>query len=223
MIYDTFKKRRFVRVYDNTVSIPETLINSLLQKTWEVTPSKNNFMPYTIHVIGPGPDNQKYKNATYINCLGNEATGDGIDFDKIIEERYSHDLPNYSNILSCSYLIIFTMRLETQPSPFIQWAVSRGHKYEALDQSKLGILIPTAAFEMGLFADTFSGMCLENDLDVSIIGCFSKEIKKWKEHLPFITQEPVMTMTVGKAHEYLVQPRPHDLRPNYERIVNFVK
>ena len=222
MIYDTLKKRRFVRKYDNTVDIPETLINSLLQKTWEVTPSKNNFMAYTVHVIGQGPDNQKYKDATYLNCLGNEAHGDGININDIIPQRYSTYLPNYSNILSCSYLLIFTMRLETEPSPMIQWSVDRGHKFEALDESKLKNLVSLSSFEVGLFADAFGGMCLENDLDVSVIGCFSKDLTTWKD-LPFITRKPIMTMTVGKAHTYLPQPRPNDLRPNYEKIVNFVK
>ena len=48
MIYETLQTRRFVRRYDNTVDIPESLIDSLLRKTWEVTPSKNNFMPYSV-------------------------------------------------------------------------------------------------------------------------------------------------------------------------------
>ena len=222
MIYDTLKTRRFVRKYDNTVDIPESLIDSLLRKTWEVTPSKNNFMAYNVHVIGQGLENQKYKEATYLNCLGNEAHGDGININDIIPQRYSTYLPNYSNILSCSYLLIFTMRLETEPSPMIQWSVNRGHNFEALDESKLDHLVPLSAFEIGLFADAFGGMCLENDLDVSVIGCFSKDLSTWTD-LPFITRKPVMTMTVGKAKEYLQRPRPHDLRPNYEKIVNFIK
>lgn len=222
MIYDTLKNRRFVKKYDNTADIPETLIDALLRKTWEVTPSKNNFMAYTVHVIGQGPDNQKYKDATYINCLGNEARGDNVDINNIIAQRYSTYLPNYSNILSCSYLLIFTMRLETEPSPMIQWSVNRGHVFEALDESKLDHLIPVSAFEIGLFVDAFGAMCLENDLDVSVIGCFSKDLTTWKD-LPFINRKPVMTMTVGKGQEYLPRPRSHDLRPNYERIVNFVR
>ena len=222
MIYDTLKNRRFVLKYDSTVDIPESLIDSLLRKTWEVTPSKNNFMAFTVHVIGQGPDNQKYKEAAYLACLGNEAHGDNIDINNIIAERYSTYLPAYSNMLSCSYLLIFTMRLETQPTEMIQWQLSRGHKFEALDESTLDYLTPTSAFEVGLFADAFGGMCLENSLDVSVIGCFPKDLSKLTE-LPFITRKPIMTMTVGKGLEYNTRPRPHDLRPNYERIVNFVK
>ena len=138
MIYETLQTRRFVLQYDNTVDIPESLIDSLLRKTWEVTPSKNNFMPYSVHVIGQGSENQKYKDLAYLNCLGNEAKADNVDINNIIAERYTGEyLPRYSNILSCSYLLIFTIRVETLLSPYHQDAVNRGRNFEALDESRL--------------------------------------------------------------------------------------
>ena len=220
MIYETLQTRRFVRRYDNTVDIPESLIDSLLKKTWEVTPSKNNFMPYSVHVIGQGSENQKYKDLAYLNCLGNEAKADNVDINNIVAERYSGGyLPFYSNILSCSYLLIFTTRVETILSPHQQDAVKRGRNFEALDVSRLN---HSSSFEMGLFVTAFSGMCLENQLNVSLIGCLPSNLSKWKD-FPFITNQPRMIMTVGKAKSLLKQVRPDDLRPNYDRIVNFIR
>jgi hypothetical protein len=220
MIYDTLQSRRFVLQYDNTVDIPESLIDSLLRKTWEVTPSKNNFMPYSVHVIGQGSENQKYKDLAYLNCLGNEAKADNVDINNIVAERYSGGyLPFYSNILSCSYLLIFTTRVETILSPHQQDAVKRGRNFEALDVSRLN---HSSSFEMGLFVTAFSGMCLENQLNVSLIGCLPSNLSKWKD-FPFITNQPRMIMTVGKAKSLLKQVRPDDLRPNYDRIVNFIR
>ena len=44
------KIRKHVIEFESEIPNKE-LINSLLQKTWKVTPSKNNFMAYTIHII----------------------------------------------------------------------------------------------------------------------------------------------------------------------------
>lgn len=222
MIYETLQTRRFVRQYDNTVDIPESLIDSLLKKTWEVTPSKNNFMPYRVHVIGQGSENQKYKDLAYCNCLGQEAKTDNVDINTIMTERYTSDpddLPAYYNIVNCSYLLIFTTRIETILSPHQQDAVNRGHNFEALDESRGK---NSSLFEIGLFITAFSGMCLENQLNVSLIGCLPSNLSKWK-NFPFITNQPLMIMTVGKAKSLLKQVRPYDLRPNYDRIVNFIR
>ena len=124
MIYDIMEKRRYVREYDTTANIPQSLINSLLFQTWKVTPSKNNFMPYTVHVVGP--EQQKYKELVYLNAASNEGRSDNI-IDHLTS-RYSINLPHYANILTCSYLIIFTMRLETDPNPFQKILIDRGYK-----------------------------------------------------------------------------------------------
>jgi hypothetical protein len=177
-------------------------------------------MPYSVHVIGQGSENQKYKDLAYLNCLGNEAKADNVDINNIVAERYSGGyLPFYSNILSCSYLLIFTTRVETILSPHQQDAVKRGRNFEALDVSRLN---HSSSFEMGLFVTAFSGMCLENQLNVSLIGCLPSNLSKWKD-FPFITNQPRMIMTVGKAKSLLKQVRPDDLRPNYDRIVNFIR
>ena len=223
MIDDILQNRRYVREYDNTVSIPRSLINSVLQRTWKVTPSKNNFMPYNCHVIGP--DNQDIKNKVYLNCARNEGITDGVE--DPLNERYNEDLPNYANILSCSYLFIFTMRLEDKPNPFQQMLINKGHKYEAVDEDKLHDLYAIASLEVGLFTDCLSALLLENGIDVSFTGCFSRNINDWSD-VPFVKRQPIILMTAGKGKVYRDQfvkktdLEKYDLRPDYYRIVNFV-
>ena len=221
MIFDTLTNRKYVREYDSSANIPESLIYDLLQKTWKVTPSKNNFMPYTIHVVGP--KDQKYKDLVYRNAASNEGNNDGLS--NPLEIRYSSNLPNYANILNCSYLLIFTMRLEDKPNPHQKILIDRGHKYEAVDENKLNDMYSTASFEAGLFCDAFSGMCLENDIDVSYTGCFHRKIDQWAD-IPFVKRKPIILMTVGKAKVYFDDIKndiqKQDVRPDFDRIVNFI-
>lgn len=217
MTYEILKKRRYVTKYDTDFIPPTGLIESLLKRAWEITPSKNNFMPYNINVIGPNCPQTKQK--VFLNCLSNE-----IDIDNnenIFEERYSNNLPAYSNILNCSYLLVFTMRLETNPNPYQKMLLDRGHKYEAVDENRLDSLYPIASFEAGLFCDALSVLCLENGLDVSFTGCFQRDVKKWKD-VDFVKRKPIMIMTIGKAKEYK-NPIEEDMRPDFHRIINFVE
>ena len=57
--FDLLEKRRHVRTYKTDKHPPKELIEKLLWKTWKTTPSKNNFMPYNVHVLGPDKANEK--------------------------------------------------------------------------------------------------------------------------------------------------------------------
>ena len=216
-IYLEYRKRRAVTEFDSTADIQQSTIDRLLRHAWEVTPSKNNFMAYSIHVLGP--KHQDYKNLVYQNCLAKESVTDRVD----ALARYSDPTrppPFYSNILSCSYLLIFTMRLEDQPSLYHQDAMKRGHLFEAFDEKRLETIVTGVHLEVGMFADVFAGLCVEQDLAVSYVGCFPRTMEEWKP-LPFVTRRPILLMPVGKAKQYKNQNR-HNHKPNYNRIVNFV-
>jgi hypothetical protein len=221
MIENILKNRKHVREYDSNANIPKSLIDLLLQKTWAITPSKNNFMPYTVHVLGP--EHQMYKEMVYLLAVSNENYMNSFNPIRDIDNVN----PNYKNILSCSYLLIFTMRLETQPNLFQQQQIQKGIYYEATDFKKLNDMSDTASLEVGLFANTFSGLCLENDIDTSYTLCFRRNLEYWKE-LPFVKRLPLLIITVGKAKTYRQDIAKkegwaqNDLKPSYERIVNFV-
>jgi hypothetical protein len=224
MTYETLKNRRYVLEYDESAEIAESQIEFLLQKTWSVTPSKNNFMPYTVHVLGP--KHKKYKELVFLNCASNEGLIDNVK--DPLSLRYSKNPPKYSNILNCSYLLIFTMRLEDKPNEYQQMLINRGHKYEAVKNETLNDIYSSTSLEVGLFADALSGMCLEKEIDVSFTGCFHRDLSYWK-NIPFVNRKPILLMTLGKAKSYY-RENVHednminkDYRPDYNRIVNFVK
>lgn len=214
MIYPTFRKRRAVKKYDTEADISAATIDLLLQKAWKVTPSKNNFMPYTIHVLGP--KEHHYKKSVFENCMSNEGRVDGTN----IQQKYQSQLPFYGNILSCSYLLIFTLRLEDQPNLYQRDAMRRGCKFEWTSELTLDNGYPGASLEVGMFSDIFGGLCVEKGLDVSSVLCFQRRLSAWQD-LPFVNRKPILLMTVGKAKEY-VYPQPTNRRPAYDRIVNFV-
>jgi hypothetical protein len=214
MIFRTFNRRRAVLEYNTTTKLPRATINMLLKQAWDVTPSKNNFMPYTVHVLGPR--HQHYKNLVYQNCLNNEGRNDGSN----PAIKYSQRKPFYANILNCSYLLIFTLRLEDQPTPYQIDAMRRGHKFEYTREETLEAGYAGACLEVGMFSDVFGGLCQEKEIDVSSVLCFTKNLNTWAD-LPFVTRKPILLMTVGKAKVYK-GVNSSNLRPNYERIVNFV-
>jgi hypothetical protein len=218
MIYDTFKKRRAVREFDPTANIPLSAVHTLLQKAWKVTPSKNNFMPYTIHVIGP--DQQHYKNSVYQKCLANEGKKDSTDVIKKYQKNKLRE-PFYKNILTCSYLLIFTLRLEDQPNPYQLEQMSRGCKFECTKEETLPSAYTGASLEVGMFSDVFGGLCAENKIDVSHVLCFPKDLAAWAD-LPFVSRRPILVMPVGKAKLYK-PAQSTNRRPDYNRIVNFVE
>jgi hypothetical protein len=221
MIYDTLKNRKHVREYNSTESVPISLIDSMLKQSWEVTPSKNNFMPYNIHVIGP--DQLHYKEDIYRACVKNEE-----EINKLNPNLCDHRLnPNYMNILSCSHLLLFTVRVEDQPNEFQKIQIKNGIYYESVDKKSIDSITDTISLEVGLFANTFSGICLENDIDTSYTMCFSKNLDDWID-FSFVKNTPILIMTVGKGKLYRQDVANKegwaklDLKPEYNRIVNFL-
>lgn len=219
------EKRKAVKEFETKFSIPDIVLNSLLERTWKVTPSKNQFMPYTVHVLGP--KHQTYKNLIYQLCLNNEQKNDKIQAGEQ-QERYGKELPFYANIMSCSHLLVFTLRVEDNPSEFQKFSMSKGHKFEAVCESTIENLYPTASLEVGMFSNVLGTLCLENNIDVSYILCFTKKLENWKE-IPFVTRLPILLMPIGKGKVYRMDILKkhgifeYDLRPEYSRIVNFIK
>ena len=54
-----FDSRRQIRRF-NHIDIPEkNLVENLLEKTWRLVPSKQQCMPYKVHVLGPERKKEK--------------------------------------------------------------------------------------------------------------------------------------------------------------------
>lgn len=218
----SLEKYRYVREYEDNVSVTPEDFQQILFKAWQVTPSKNNFMPYNVHVIGP--DKQNLKELVYKKCVGNEGTVDSVsDVEKV---RYSKIKPRYWNIVSADYVLLFTLRIETEPSEFQKDAMNRGITFEAMDQKNTTAAAHNAKIEIGMFSTALSSLCLKNNLDISHILCFPTNLERWnEEEFSFIDRQVLMIMTVGKGKHYRrdIIPLDKDQKPNFDRIVKMVK
>lgn len=219
MIDNVLKDYKYVKTYNRSKDVPQSVIDDLLQRTWKVTPSKNNFMPYKLHVLGP--QHQDLKDKVYEKALKHQD-----DQDHLIVP--SLKLPRFHNIVSCHYLLIFTQRVEDQPNAHQQELIALGRNYTQTDPNKLGEHYGNAMLEIGMFCNTFAGLCIESKMDISYTLCFPKQLDQWQDDgFEFLDQVPIFIMTAGKAQTYLqdeyTKKELLDLRPNYDRIVDFVK
>ena len=217
------EKYKYVREYDSSANIPKDIVESMLEKTWKITPSKNNCMPYSVFILGP--DKQQSKNDVYKLCIKNEEKINGIS--NIETVRYQNYKPQFWNVVSCSYLLIFTPRVETQPNPWQIHRMQQGNVYDQMNEEKIYNVAAISAIEIGMFVNTFAYFCLEENIDVSHTMCFSNDVEEWKNICEDIKYPPTILMSIGKGLRYR-QPTPDpierlDLKPDYTRIVNFVE
>ena len=214
---NTFVDRRHLDAYDNNVDIEKDFFTSL-EEAWKVTPSKQNFMPYKIHIIGPNA--QEYKDKLYAMCLRNEGKVDNLSDEQLIE-RYKHRPPSYHSITNCSYALIITQRLITKVNVRQQKRLYKGHVAEQMDVKQQNALNSLASFEAGLFCNALQYYLLQKDIDSCYTGCFKTNLDIWKT-LPFVTETPIMIMTIGKGKTFV--PRdPENNRPDLSDITNIVK
>lgn len=220
MIEEIFKKRKHVREYDTSVEISSELIDSLLRKAWSMTPSKNQFMPYKAHVLGN--EHKEYKDIVLNICSSHDAGMSGGWPDMQINPEFLH-------MKTCSHMIVFTLRHDQKPNEEMFMRMLRGRIYEQSSSESLNMFPENAFLELGFFVNMLTGMCLENGIDISYTRCFSGDISVWNSAgLTFIEDSPMLVLTMGKGITYRVDIAKKygwldtDLKPEYERIVNFI-
>tara|TARA_B100001057_G_scaffold95202_1_gene91642 strand:+ start:10953 stop:11600 length:648 start_codon:yes stop_codon:yes gene_type:complete len=209
--------RKHVDAYDNSVDIEKDVIKSF-KEAWRVTPSKQNFMPYKIHVIGP--DAQEWKNKLYAHCLRNEGTVDNLSDEQLVS-RYEHRPPSYHSITNCSFALIITQRLVTKPNVRQQKRLEKGHVAEQMDVKQQHALNSIVSFEVGLFCNALQYYLLQKNIDSCYTGCFQNDLNTWRT-LPFVNETPIMIMTIGKGIRF-AERDPENDRPDLDEIVNIVK
>lgn len=226
-IIDVLAKYKYAREYDESYHISDSMISSFLSQAWKVTPSKNNFMPYKIHVIGPR--HKHLKEIIYNRCTQNERSTGDIQGVIQAQEKRERD-PNFTNILTCSHLLFFTQRVETELNPYQKIILSRGINLEQTDPKQLDKSKINACIEIGMFCNTLASMCLSEGLDISHTLCFPTNLKDWQSTpgFEFIDNRPLLIMTIGKGKVYRQDIMKEDgwadkdPKPNFEKIVNFL-
>ncbi len=202
-IFKHLDKRAHVMKYDNDRIPPEERIDDLLYKTWKVTPSKNNFMPYHCNVLGP--DKKDEKISIWKKCVSNKKE---INEDKI-PKHYSQEQgdiwkedgfnPYFEHINSAPYLLVFTQRV-CKPNEFLKECISRGDFYEQMHEEYIPELLRTACVEVGMFMANLGALALEQGLNTSTIICFPYHSKTWTkgwEDIPWVKYPVILLGSIG--------------------------
>ena len=189
---EKYLQRKHVVKYKPDI-ISDDKIKSLLQKTWQLTSSKNNYMPYSVHVLGPDKTTEKEK--IFKKCIDKQN-----ESEKNANANRKELGWNYKHVKQNSHLLIFTARV-CKPNPYNERQIEKGHFVSETSEAIVNSLGTCAPIEIGMFAQNLTNFCMLEDIDVSFCVCFSKNRHDWKE-FPFIKNTLVMMMSLGYGEQY---------------------
>ena len=216
-----FESRQQIRRF-NHIEIPDkTLIQSLLEKTWRLVPSKQQLMPYKVHILGPKCAKEKeiiFDQSTKVEELIQEVS------DNPKEVKYPS---NACFHILAPYLLIFTPRL-SKGNPAVRQRIKDGHEYIVCDPKRYKEDVQINCIEIGMFTTVLTALCLEKGIDVSYNKNFCHWPKwkyMWKE-LPFVDEPPYLLMSLG-YRRYKNKPIQKPLIENeykepIEEIINWI-
>lgn len=214
--------------------VDDKIIQECLDYAWRYTPSKNNFMNYSVFVLG---QNQKeLKRSIYYKCLKQQANSNGQEIHtqkELVEyEEYLEEIkmpPQFLNIKEVPYLLLYTHRVSKEINNYQKNNIENGVVYEQTfppGTKKYNAASRLSRIEMGLFAANFATKCLENNIDTSFTLCMPCELEYWSEpEWNFITDQPALIQLAGYGERYrrpsVVAPD-EDLKPNFDSIVKII-
>ena len=216
---ETLLKRKHVVNYKSDI-IPDETMKKLLFKTWQVTSSKNNLIPYSVHVLGP--DKKEEKITIWNKCIENQ---NKTENDKNKDKK---DIGwNYGHVKDNSHLIIFTTRLCDNINPYMKHQIDHGHYAHEIHESLVNNKQTTAEIEVGMFAQNLTNFCMQENIDVSFTVCYNKSVRAWQD-FPFIKYTGIMLMSLGYGEKYHTDklkedgwdPKDH-FKPEIDEIVKW--
>ena len=226
MIFDTLNKRKHVYEYKDDDIPSAGTIEDIMRKAWQVTPSKQNIMPYKVSILGP--NNKLTKQKVYNKVVGNHKRmeEEGLKLGYI--DRVSNKInPHYRHVLENPYLIVFSQRVCTDKdiSTFYKRQIANGHFMEQASVEWVNKIKSSTAVEVGLFAQNVAALCLEQDIDYSFTVCFPGDVNKWKD-VSFVEYPVLLLMSLGKAKVYRRDFLPQsssddDYKTAFENVVQF--
>tara|TARA_B100001094_G_scaffold95903_1_gene91875 strand:- start:12 stop:743 length:732 start_codon:yes stop_codon:yes gene_type:complete len=241
-IFDTLEKRHHVLKYKPEI-VPDKTLKDLLRRAWKISPSKNNFMPYQVSVLGPYK--QAEKNKIYNKVVYNHKFYDEMGLEKDTHANPKMQLeytfeknPNYAHVRHNSHLIIFSSRVCPEPNKFYQRMIkNRGHFAEQCEIEHVKPTAESTSFEVGLFASNLTTLCIENGIDISYTACLPKNEHKWKD-TPYLWYDKenemakvhsIMSIGYGDYYRYQWLKEHHkvhiasaDKKPQPEEVIKWI-
>lgn len=204
MFYETYSKRKQVRWYD-TENIPDfSIIETAVEKAYELVASKQNLIPYKLYILN---NNKEINKGLYSISKGNTGT-----------------VVTNTNLLTAPYQFIYAARLVDDASPGVLGAVGRGHLQLPLDPDqykKAGQAVNTC-LEIGMHATILSTLLIENGLDVSYTLCFERDEEIIKSiGLDAVEDHIYFIMSAG----YQDTEKPYydgEPKPSIEKVVRYI-
>tara|TARA_B100000035_G_scaffold78023_1_gene65154 strand:+ start:210 stop:950 length:741 start_codon:yes stop_codon:yes gene_type:complete len=244
-IFDTMEKRHHVYEYHKK-NIPDEVVKELLWKAWKISPSKHNFMPYKVSVIGPNRQREKSKmwkkcqyNHKRAEAVGAKLPRENLDVNPYADnpEEYTFNTnPAYNHVKHNSHLLIFSARI-CKLNGYLKHVVAKeGHYAEQCEKSEVTNLRVSSSFEASLFAANLTALCIEQGIDVSYNLCFPGRKEEWK-NMPYLWYDKEkkyarvfanMSLGYGKyyRHQWLKKVKPNighlDLKPEVDEVIEWV-
>tara|TARA_B100001996_G_scaffold1404_1_gene1282 strand:- start:1784 stop:2524 length:741 start_codon:yes stop_codon:yes gene_type:complete len=244
-IFDTMEKRHHVYEYHEK-NIPDEIVKDLLWKAWKISPSKHNFMPYKISVLGPNKQREKsmiWKKSQW-NHKRMEAAGANLPRDDLSNNPYNekpeeytfHTNPAYNHVKHNSHLLIFSARI-CKPNGYMKHVIKKeGHYAEECEKSEVTNLRVASSFQASLFACHLTALCIEQGIDVSYNLCLPGEKEAW-DKMPYLWYDKEqkharvfanMSLGYGKyfRHQWLKDVKTDighmDLKPEIDEVIEWV-
>jgi hypothetical protein len=229
---DTFTlletRRKHVMKYSEKIP-PLDIINNALWKAWKTSPSKNNFNPYEVFVLGP--EKQKDKDAVYSMVRKDHIRAEDDAVKKGYQTITQNGVANpfYEHIKLNPYLVVITSRVCKKANKFYEKRIAEGHHPEQMIEEKADMLVSVFAVEVGLFMQNLTNYLLEENIDISYNSCFIRNPKVWQEAgLNWCTHMPIAMMSIGYASRYRKQELSplsviEDIKPEIDEIITWIQ
>ena len=228
MIYETIRKARHVLEFDTDKPVDKEVMKDLLEKTYEITPSKNNMVAWQVHVLGP--EHQNYKDILYEGSAKSDTRSNkGTDIPDIGAIKEEQGIPRQYTMYRClntaPYVLILTERKASLVSQYQKDAWNRGIFYDPCTEKGLADSRENICVECGLFAMNFRALAIEKGIDTTYTCNFNKQLDThvWKQ-LPFVDRRVNVMISVGYGKKYRreIHPITYDYKPSIDKIVKWV-
>ena len=206
MIEELLSKRKQIRFFRNDVIPERELIDSLLEKTFNLVPSKQSLMPYHVHIFGPDKIDEKEKLYYLSGSIH-------------IEDSFKDT--HYNTQLKAPYVLVFTQRL-AWPNPMVAKSILNGLNFNQCDPATYKKHKTGPALEVGMFMMILTTLCMANNIDVSCTLCLPQENLKYKEQgLNFTDENVIVSMSLGYEKDDTYIKAIDNTKPNIEEVLSW--
>ena len=213
MLEEIYSKRIQTHTWNDKIP-SKKLINSLIKKTYELVPSKQNIIPYQIIIWGPDIKKDEFR-----------------DFCRYGSDDMSQDYKRGTIGLLAPYVLFFCKRKINDINGMVLRSIKKGHAHKILDQTRPHNY-KRSCLEIGMFSSLLTGFCMEENLSVSYTLCMPSP--KWKineEWVPnnewrtfgFEPDQVLFSMGIGYSDQKKSGRADDEIKPLIKNIVNWTK